>query len=76
MRWLFGVADNLPFCMLKLCIAQNFIEEKIVSNIEIIYFELRNTADLGQKKAVAGTTTKFREEMHEICCTMHYMARH
>ena len=50
MRWLFGVADNLPFCMLKLCIAQNFIEEKIVSNIEIIYFELRNIADLGQKK--------------------------
>ena len=50
MRWLFGVADNLPFCMLKLCIAQKYIEEKIVSNIEIIYFELRNTADLGQKK--------------------------
>ncbi len=76
MRWLFGVADNLPFYMVKLCIAQNFIEEKIVSNIEIIYFELRNTADLGQKKAVAGTTTKFREEMHEICCAMHYIARH
>ena len=76
MRWLFGVADNLLYCMVKLCIAQNFIEEKIVSNIEIIYFELRNTADLGQKKAVAGTTTKFREEMHEICCAMHYIARH
>ncbi len=76
MRWLFGVADNLPYYMVKLCVAQNFIEEKIVSNIEIIYFELRNTAGLGQKKAVAGTTTKFREEMHEICCAMHYMARH
>ena len=50
MRWLFGVADNLPYYRVKLCIAQNFIEEKIVSNIEIIYFELRNTADLGQKK--------------------------
>ena len=76
MRWLFGVADNLLYCMVKLCNAQNFIEEKIVSNIEIIYFELRNTADLGQKKAVAGTTTKFREDMHEICCAMHYMARY
>ena len=50
MRWLFGVADNLLYCMVKLCTAQNFIEEKIVSNIEIIYFELRNTADLEQKK--------------------------
>ena len=50
MRWLFGVADNLPFCRSKLCIAQNFIEEKIVSNVEIIYFELRNTEDLEQKK--------------------------
>ena len=50
MRLLFGVADNLPYYMVKLCVAQNFIEEKIVSNIEIIYFELRNTADLGQKK--------------------------
>lgn len=50
MSWLFGVADNLPYSMVKLCVAQNFIEEKIVSNIEIIYFELRNTADLGQKK--------------------------
>ena len=50
MRSLFGVADNLPYYMVKLCVAQNFIEEKIVSNIEIIYFELRNTADLGQKK--------------------------
>ena len=76
MRSLFEVADNLPYCMVKLCIAQNFIEEKIVSNIEIIYFELRNIKDLAQKKAVAGTTTKFREEIHEICCAMHYMARH
>ena len=50
MRWLFGVANNLPYYMVKLCVAQNFIEEKIVSNIEIIYFELRNTADSGQKK--------------------------